>query len=50
MNPYWNDLAERWYDVYKPESASAAREIPRPAGEKAGLRDDAVEGKAQLTK
>jgi putative endonuclease len=19
MNPYWNDLAERWYDVYKPD-------------------------------
>ncbi|MHB8215635.1 MAG: hypothetical protein ACYDDS_06100, partial [Candidatus Sulfotelmatobacter sp.] len=34
-------MAERWGDVYKPEFAVDAREIPRPAGEYAGLRDDA---------
>ena len=43
MNPHWQDLAERWGDVYKPELAGAPREIPRPAGESAGLRDDAVD-------
>jgi putative endonuclease len=43
MNPHWQDLAERWGDVYKPELAGAPREIPRPAGENAGLRDDAVD-------
>src|SRR5271170_1506659 len=41
MNPHWDDLAERWSEVYKPEFAGAPREIPRPAGENAGLRDDA---------
>jgi putative endonuclease len=41
MNPHWHDLAERWGDVYKPDLAGAPREIPRPAGENAGLRDDA---------
>src|ERR1700693_4282018 len=40
-NPHWNDLAERWSEVYKPTVPGAAREIPRPAGENAGLRDDA---------
>jgi putative endonuclease len=39
MNPRWEDLAKAWQDVYKP--ASDRREIPRPAGENAGLRDDA---------
>jgi putative endonuclease len=29
MNPYWNDLAERWYDVYKPDVTGDPREIPR---------------------
>jgi len=43
MNPHWNDLAERWSEVYKPAVPGAAREIPRPAGENAGLRDDATE-------
>jgi len=38
---YWEDLAERWGDIYKPEPRGDAREIPRPAGENAGLRDDA---------
>jgi len=32
---------------FDPEGQSGAREIPRPAGESAGLRDDAFEGKGQ---
>ena len=40
MNPHWNDLAVGWQDLYKPE---AGREIPRPAGKSAGLRDDLSE-------
>jgi putative endonuclease len=43
MNPRWEDLAERWGDVYKPTVTNEPREIPRPAGENAGLRDDASE-------
>src|ERR1700691_6138211 len=43
MNPHWHDLAERWGNVYKPELAGDPREIPRPAGENAGLRDDAFD-------
>jgi len=42
MNPNRDDLAERWGDVYKPGLAGDPREIPRPAGESAGLRDDAT--------
>ena len=42
MNPHWDDLAERWQDLYKPDSNGSAREIPRSAGENALLRDDAV--------
>ena len=38
-NPHWDDLAERWMEVYRPDGA--ARKIPRPAGENARLRDDA---------
>ncbi len=38
MNAHWDDLAERWSEVYKPTT----NEIPRPAGKNAGLRDDAV--------
>ncbi len=41
MNPRWEDLAKDWGNVYKPEPAADEREIPRPAGESAGLRDDA---------
>ena len=42
MNPSWEDLAKDWGNEYKPEPAAAGqREIPRPAGENAGLRDDA---------
>src|SRR5579864_3992276 len=41
MNPRWEDLAKDWQDVYKPKPAADCREIPRPAGENAGLRDDA---------
>ncbi len=41
MNPRWDDLALRWSEVYKPTVTSDPREIPRPAGENAGLRDDA---------
>ena len=40
MNPRWEDLAQDWQNVYKPEAVNR-REIPRPAGENAGLRDDA---------
>jgi putative endonuclease len=36
-NPEWNDLAADWGNLYKP----VGREIPRPAGKSAGLRDDA---------
>jgi putative endonuclease len=45
MNPRWEDLAKDWGNEYKP-AAPAQREIPRPAGENAGLRDDArvIEG------
>jgi hypothetical protein len=42
MNPRWEDLAKDWGNVYKPTSRADRREIPRPAGESAGLRDDAV--------
>jgi putative endonuclease len=48
MNPKWNDLAKDWGNEYKPDQTAAAQpEIPRPAGENAGLRDDArvIEGK-----
>jgi putative endonuclease len=45
MNPHWYDLAEHWAEVCKPDvslnSRGAARQIPRPAGKSAGLRDDA---------
>jgi putative endonuclease len=40
-NPRWDDLAEDWQNLYQPERASDGREIPRPAGENAGLWDDA---------
>ena len=40
MNPQWNDLARDWQSQYQPDSNS--HEIPRPAGESAGLRDDAI--------
>jgi putative endonuclease len=42
MNPRWEDLAKDWRDVYKPALAANQREIPRPAGKNAGLRDDAL--------
>jgi putative endonuclease len=41
MNPCWEDLAKDWGNEYKPEPAADQQEIPRPAGENAGLRDDA---------
>ncbi len=41
MNPRWDDLAKDWEHVYKPGLAADQQEIPRPAGENAGLRDDA---------
>jgi putative endonuclease len=41
INPHWEDLAERWSDVHVPQQLNSPREIPRPAGENAGLRDDA---------
>jgi putative endonuclease len=37
MNPHWNDLAEGWTDLYKPESI---REIPRSTGENAESSGD----------
>jgi putative endonuclease len=40
MNPSWEDLAKDWGNEHKP-AAVDRREIPRPAGENAGLRDDA---------
>jgi putative endonuclease len=40
MNPHWNDLAKDWQSMYNPGPGSS--EIPRPAGENAGLRDDAT--------
>jgi len=43
MNPQWEDLARDWGNEYKPDPAADQREIPPPAGENAGLRDDAVE-------
>jgi hypothetical protein len=43
MNPHWHDLAEQWSDAHKPALAADTHEIPRPAGENAGLRDDAFE-------
>jgi putative endonuclease len=39
-NPGWQDLARDWQNIYKPDRANQ-REIPRPADENAGLRDDA---------
>jgi putative endonuclease len=36
MNPHWEDLAERWSEIYKPPTTADTREIPRPAGEKRG--------------
>src|SRR6202161_3119460 len=44
MNPLWDDLAAQWSDVYKPTATADPREIPRPAGENAGLRADAEVG------
>jgi putative endonuclease len=44
MNPSWDDLAKDWGNEYKPESAADQREIPSPAGENAGPRDDAEQG------
>jgi putative endonuclease len=42
MNPRWEDLAKDWKNVYKPGPAAGRNEITRPAGENAGLRDDAT--------
>jgi len=41
MNPHWDDLARDWGNEYDPEPAADQTEIPRPAGENAGLRDEA---------
>ena len=48
MNPRWEDLAKDWGDVYKPEPAAVQREIPRPAGKSAGLRDDAAQAEPKV--
>jgi hypothetical protein len=57
MNSRWYDLAERWTDIYKPESVADPREIPirvplvpqarsgqalGPLVKARALRDDAV--------
>jgi putative endonuclease len=42
MNPSWEDLAKDWGNEYKPNPAVDQQEIPRPAGENAGHRDDAL--------
>jgi putative endonuclease len=47
LNPPWKDLAKDWGNEYKPAAADE-REIPRPAGENAGLRDDAIEAKLKV--
>jgi putative endonuclease len=44
MNPRWEDLARDWQNLFKPEVSADLKEIPRPAGENAGLRDDAIGG------
>ena len=31
VNPHWYDLAERWTEVYKPDTSDTPREIPHPA-------------------
>lgn len=31
VNPHWDDLAEQWTDVYKPDSSANPREIPHSA-------------------
>jgi putative endonuclease len=49
MNPLWGDLAERRSEVYKPMVPRDPREIPRPAGENAGLRDDPSSRNTDLT-
>jgi len=46
MNPQWDDLAKDWQNLYKPETPER-REIPPPAGESAGLRDDAARERAR---
>jgi hypothetical protein len=40
-------LAKAWGNEYTPAAADE-REIPRPAGENAGLRDDAIEAKLKV--
>ena len=42
MNPHWYDLAKRLTEPCKPETRNTPRQIPRPAGESAGLRDDVI--------
>jgi putative endonuclease len=31
VNPHWDDLAEQWGEVYKPDDPAAPREIPHSA-------------------
>ena len=49
INPRWEDLAKDWENVYKPGIAAEEKEIPRPAGENAGLRDAAARRAAKST-
>lgn len=46
-NPQWDDLAESWTEIYKPDARFVEQDdcrertkIPRAAGENAALRDD----------
>ena len=41
MNPGWDDLAQGWQNIYKPDAVTRG-EIPRAAGKNAALRDDAA--------
>jgi putative endonuclease len=34
MNPHWLDLADKWADIYKPDSNNAPRQIPHAAEER----------------
>jgi len=45
MNLRCEDLARNWQNIYKPD-AVGHKEIPRPAGESAGPRDDAWLGRS----
>jgi putative endonuclease len=37
MNPHWNDLAERWEELYKPDTKERSAQDPSAREEKHGL-------------